>query len=85
MLQEFHVEEATLEWLAELGYSLGHGPNLAPGEVAAERESFGDVILVDRLNAAIRQLNTGMPDEACEEALRKVLRVGGPSLLQIST
>ncbi len=81
-LNESHVEDAALEWIGELGYAVGHGPHLAPGESAAERVSFVDVVLQERLRAAIRKLNPGMPVEACEEALRKVLRVGSPSLLQ---
>ena len=64
------------EWFGELGYAVGHGPHLAPGEPAAERDSFGDVVLVGRLREAIRRLNPAIPEEAREEALRKVLRVG---------
>ncbi len=81
-LTESIVEEAALEWLAELGYAIEHGPALAPGEPAAERETFGDVVLVGRLREAIRHLNPVIPEEAREEALRKVLRVGTPSLTQ---
>ena len=36
MLQESTVEEAALEWFGELGYAIGHGPEMAPGEAAAE-------------------------------------------------
>ena len=81
-LNESIVEDAALEWFGELGYAVGHGPQLAPGEPAAERESFGEVVLVGRLREAIRRLNPAIPEEAREEALRKVLRVGTPSLTQ---
>ena len=81
-LNESIVEEAALEWFDVLGYSIGHGPHLAPGEPAAERISFGDVVLAGRLREAIRQLNLAIPEEAREEAMRKVLRVGTPSLTQ---
>jgi hypothetical protein len=37
---------------------------------------------VGRLREAIRRLNPAIPEEAREEALRKVLRVGTPSLTQ---
>ena len=45
-LNESIVEDAALTWFAELGYAVGHGPHLAPGEPAAElappaRECFG--------------------------------------------
>jgi type I restriction enzyme R subunit len=81
-LNESIVEDAALEWFGELGYAVGHGPHIAPGELAAERDSFGDVVLVGRLREAIWSLNPAIPEEAREEALRKVLRVGTPALVQ---
>ncbi len=47
-LNESIVEDAALEWFGELRYAVGRGPHLAPGE-AAERQSFGEVLLVGRL------------------------------------
>ncbi|BBP05156.1 hypothetical protein TPL01_10370 [Sulfuriferula plumbiphila] len=81
-LNESIVEDAALSWFGELGYAIGHGPLMAPGEPAAERDSFGDVVLAGRLREAIRRLNPAIPEEAREDALRKVLRVGTPSLNQ---
>jgi type I restriction enzyme R subunit len=56
-LTESTVEEAALEWFGELGYAIGHGPQMAPDEAAAERESFGEVVLEGRLREALRRLN----------------------------
>ncbi len=56
-LNESIVEEAALEWFGELGYAVRHGPHLAPGEPAAERDSFSEVVLAGRLREAIRRLN----------------------------
>ncbi len=39
-LNEAIVEEAALGWFQELGYAALPGPQLAPGEPAAERDSF---------------------------------------------
>jgi type I restriction enzyme R subunit len=80
-LNESHIEEATLEWLGELGYAIGHGPDMAPGEAASERDSFSDVVLKGRLREAIHRLNPAIPEEAREEALRKVLRHETTSLI----
>ena len=55
-LNESTVEDAALEWFGDLGYAFGHGPHLAPGEPAAERDSFSEVVLVGRLRAATRRL-----------------------------
>lgn len=76
------VEAATLEWFGELGYACTNGLLIAPGEPTAERDSFSDVVLIARLRAAIARLNVGIPEEAQEDALRKVLRVATPSLTQ---
>ncbi len=63
-LNESIVEDAALEWFGELGYAVGHGPHLAPGEPTAERDSFSEVVLVGRLREAIRLLNPAIPEEA---------------------
>jgi type I restriction enzyme R subunit len=81
-LTESVVEDAAIEWFRELGYEIGHGPHIAPGERAAERNSFGDVVLSGRLQDAIRRLNPSVPEGAQEDALRKVLRVTAPSLIR---
>ena len=78
---ESTVEEAALSWFDELGYQVAHGPQIAPGEAAAERDSFGDVVLVGRLRDAIDQFNPNIPAETRDEALRKVLRPDSPSLV----
>jgi type I restriction enzyme R subunit len=76
------VEEAALTWLRELGYAVRSGPSIAPGEPAAERASFGDVVLVDRLRAALARLNPTLPAEALDDAVRQVLHASSPSLIE---
>ncbi len=64
------VEDAALEWfhlrqcyggqvgeLVPQSREIGRRPHLAPGEPAAERDSFGEVVLVERLRKVIRRLN----------------------------
>jgi type I restriction enzyme R subunit len=80
-LNESIVEQSALTWFEELAYGLAHAPHLAPGEIAAERNSFSDVVLLRRLRDAIARLNPTIPDDAREEALRKVLRHDAPSLV----
>jgi type I restriction enzyme R subunit len=81
-INESTVEDAALSWFGELGYAVGHGPDLAPGEPKAERNSYETAVLAGRLRAAIARLNPAIPETAREEALRKVLRVTTPSLAQ---
>ena len=61
-----------------VGYAVGRGPHLAPGEPAAERDGFGEVVLVGRLREAIRRLNPAIP-EGARATVRQYRRV------QIST
>ncbi|HMP76892.1 MAG TPA: hypothetical protein PKE12_11425 [Kiritimatiellia bacterium] len=35
-INESIVEDAALAWFSELGYTVEHGPHIAPGEPAAE-------------------------------------------------
>jgi type I restriction enzyme R subunit len=53
------VEEAALEWLAGLGYTVLHGPEIAAGEPGAERTDPGyrDVVLQTRLRKALKRLS----------------------------
>ena len=81
-MNEAIVESVALECFAELGYSVAQGPHIAPSEPAAERVAFAEVILVGRLRDAIWRLNSSIPEEALEDALRKVLRLTTPSLAQ---
>jgi len=56
-LTESMVEAADLYLLVELGYAVLPGPQLAPGEPAAERKTLIDMALSGRLCETIRQLN----------------------------
>jgi type I restriction enzyme R subunit len=78
---ESHLEEHTLAWLRELGYTTLFGPDIAPGEPKAERETWQEVILRQRLAAAIARLNPDIPAEAQEVALRRILHPDSPSLI----
>lgn len=82
VINESILEDASLSWFKELGYAVAHGPHIAPGEPKAERDSFGDTVLTGRLRHAVARLNPGIPAEAQEDAIRKVLRVATPSLIQ---
>ena len=73
-LNESIVEDAAFEWFGELSYAFGHGPHLAPGEPAAERDSFSEVVLVGRLREAIRRMNSVIPEEV-RATIKRYLRV----------
>ncbi|QIN28889.1 type I restriction endonuclease subunit R [Brevibacterium luteolum] len=68
------VEQAALEYFAELGYRRVHGPDIAPGEPGAERESYEDVVLWGRLRDALRRINPGTDAALVAEAVKTVQR-----------
>jgi type I restriction enzyme R subunit len=75
------VEQAALAWFEALGYSVVPGATTAPGEQDAERDSYQQVVLERRLREALRSLNPAVPDEALDEAFRKLTRVSSPLLI----
>jgi len=79
---ESTVEEAALQWFDGLGYDILEGPDIAPGEPAAERSDVGEVVLGDRLRQALGRLNPNVPEPAREEAARKLTRTETPSLVE---
>ena len=79
-MHEGMVENLTLSWLTELGWSTCYGPAIAPGEATAERTSYDQVVLERRLRDALRRLNPGLPQEALDEAYRKLQHPPGASL-----
>ncbi|MBK4729622.1 type I restriction endonuclease subunit R [Oxynema sp. CENA135] len=79
---ESDVEEAALYYFEELGYSILYGPDIAPGEPNAERETVREVILTQRLRGGVAQINPQLPDDAVDEVIRQVLRGETQNLIE---
>jgi type I restriction enzyme R subunit len=73
-LNESTVEDAALEYLAELGYQTAWGPSLAPGEPGQERTSFEQTYLIGRLRAAVRRINPGVDSTLIDESIKRLSR-----------
>lgn len=71
---EFTVEHAALEYFADLGYQIVYGPNIAPGEDAQERDSFGQVYLLGRLHQTITRINPSVSRDLLDIAIKRLLR-----------
>ena len=79
-LTESEVEAAALKWLESTGWSLGHGPDIAPDAPGAERADYGEVVLGRRLRDALARLNPDLPASALDDAFRKLTRPQGTTL-----
>jgi type I restriction enzyme R subunit len=66
---ESTLESSALDWLQDLGYQTSFAPELAPGTDNPERESYQQVLLSQRLRAALRRINPGAPTAAIESAI----------------
>jgi len=75
------LEETCLEWLAGLGWDVLHGPDLAPGMSAQEREDYRQVLLVERLRDALTRINPEVPASGIEDAVRRITLAGSPDLV----
>jgi len=75
------VDEAALAWLETVGWQVRTGPEIAPGEAAAERDHYGQVVLAQRLRDAPALLNAALPAEALDDAFRKLTRPEGADLV----
>ncbi len=76
-LTEAAVEQAALDWLANLGWQTLRGPDIAPGAPGSERADYGQVALERRLRDALARLNPGLPPSALEDAFRRLTRPEG--------
>ena len=77
---ESEVEAAALEWLGSIGWSVAHGPEIAPDTPGSERTDYGAIVLERRFRDALDRLNPDLPASALDGAFRKLLRPEGAAL-----
>ncbi len=81
-ITEDAVEIVAIELLEEQGYSYTYGPTIAPDGENPERDSYSEVVLKDRFKRAVYNLNSSIPDDAKEQALRQVLNLPSQNLIE---
>ena len=81
VISEDHIEQIVIQEFIDLGYSYVNGADISPEGISQERQ-FDEVVLKQRLQAAISKLNRNVPYEAQEEAVKKLLRTNSPNLFQ---
>ena len=80
-MTEDQLEQETLGWLQDVGYTHRYGPDLAHDGATPERTHYRQALLPFRLRKAIDTLNPGIPAAAREDAFKQVLDLGIPALL----
>jgi len=81
-INESEVEDWALQILEGLGYSILHGPEIAPDGINPLRRSYQDAILEDKLSDALYRINSGIPNTALEEAKKHLLKYESPELIE---
>jgi type I restriction enzyme, R subunit len=80
-ITESAIEKFAIELLEKQGYEYIYAPDIAPDSESPQRESFEDVLLLEHLRQATARINSEIPHEVCEDAIKQVLRLKSPDLL----
>ena len=80
-ITENHIELLAIQRLESLGYHYLYGPEIAPDGHSPERDTFEQVLLLNRLKIVVRKINPGIPADAQNEAIKEIQRIASPELL----
>lgn len=81
-LSEAAVEQALLDQMRSLYYSIEREEDIGPDGHRPERESHDEVVLKNRFENAVTRLNPNLPLETRQDAVRRVMQSELPSLLE---
>ncbi len=80
-ITESEIEKFTIELLEKSVYQYIYAPSIAPDSETPERESFEDVLLLERLQAAVGRINPSIPADIREDAIKQIRRLNSPELI----
>lgn len=79
---EDDLEQVALEWLKSLGYDYKKGNEISTAGLAPERKSDKDVVLHERLEKALRKINSDIHPRFIEKAIHELTLEKSPNLLE---
>jgi type I restriction enzyme R subunit len=80
-MTEDQLEQETLGWLQDLGYTVLNGPDIAVDGSMPERTNYVQTYLPNRIRDAVNRLNPAVPAVAREDAIKQVQDLVIPALL----
>ena len=80
-ITENTIEAFAINLLDKLGYEYIYAPDIAYDSENPERDSYEQVLLVNRLQNAVKRINPSIPVEVQAEALKEIQRIASPELL----
>jgi type I restriction enzyme R subunit len=75
------IELLAIQCLEALGYNYLYGPDIAPDGHSPERDSYEKVLLLRRLQNAVKRINRSIPADAQAEAIEEIQRIASSELL----
>lgn len=79
---EDDLEQVALEWLESLGYDYKKGNEISMTGLAPERKSDKEVVLHERLEKALRKINSDTHPRFIEKAIHELILEKSPNLLE---
>jgi len=80
-ITESAIEKFAIELLEKQGYQFIYAPSIAPDSDTPERQSFEDVLLMERLQTAVGRINPSIPADIREDAIKQIQRLNSPELI----
>ncbi|WP_027849446.1 type I restriction endonuclease subunit R [Marinospirillum minutulum] len=81
MITEDQLEQLCLSWFKETGYEVVCGYDIAPGEPAAERTDYRQVVLHNRLVQQLIKINPNIPVATLEQVALQIAQPETPVLI----
>ncbi|MBL4608959.1 MAG: type I restriction endonuclease subunit R, partial [Pseudomonadales bacterium] len=81
-MTEDQLEQLCLDWFQSIGYDYVCGYDIAPGESAAERSDYRQVVLHDRLVAQLQIINPHIPLLTLEQVAVQIAKAETPVLIK---
>jgi type I restriction enzyme R subunit len=75
------IEAFAIELLDKLGYEYIYAPDIAHDSENPQRDSYTQVLLLNRLQNAVKRINHSIPADAQAEAIKEIQRISSPELL----
>ncbi|MEK6452075.1 MULTISPECIES: type I restriction endonuclease subunit R [unclassified Myroides] len=80
-MTENDIELLAIELLQKQAYTYINGADIAPDSATPARTTFEEVVLKEHLEKAVRRINSSIPIDAQNEAIKEVMRIASPDLL----
>lgn len=80
-MNENHLEQACLEWLEGLGFSILQGDTVSPGGTEGGREKYSEVVLKNRLRLGVERLNPSITKQEVDDTVSRLAFYSAQSLV----